>query len=208
MSAVGAPLEAPKQQILDTTSDIQIQCLQRDSSPELVRQVASLHYDGFGSKRCCLCFGDTNSELVSNLSSAVARVPDSKLEAYAVAVLDGDAVGFAQLGFHDTPGDIMMPYAFQTKPSAGTCHLERIVVSSKVRGKGLGTKLLAWVDSKARERECKTVKLEVVSNNPAKKLYERQGYVSHTSTAAKVCMCPCVFCLLGHLYFDAMYKTL
>ena len=201
-------MEAPKQQVLDTASEIQIQCLQRDSPPELVRQVASLHYDGFGSKRCCVCFGSTQLGMASKLSSAVARVPDSKLEAYAVAVLDGDAVGFAQLGFHDTPGDIMDPYVFQTKPSAGTCHLERIVVSYKVRGKGLGTTLLAWVDSKARERECKTVKLEVVSNNPAKMLYERQGYVSQTSAAAKICMCPCVFCILGHLYVDFMYKSL
>ena len=198
-------MEAPAQQVIG--SEIQLVTLQRDDSQK-VYEVAVLHYDGFGGKRCCLCFGDTTSELESSLKSAVKWVPDSKLESYGLAIASDKVVGFAQLGFHDTPGDVMMPWCFRTRPNSDTCHLERIVVSSQMRGKGVGTQLLDWVDAKAREKNCKKVKLEVVSNNPAKKLYERQGYVSHTGSCQKVCLCPMTCCLMGHLYFDAMYKTL
>ena len=202
---VGMAMEAPAQQILD--SEIHLTTLQRDDSQKIY-EVALLHYDGFGGKRCCLCCGDTTSELESNLKSAVKWVPDSKLESYGLAIASDKVVGFAQLGFHDTPGDVMMPICFRSSPKSDTCHLERIVVSNQMRGKGVGTQLLNWVDAKAREKNCKKVKLEVVSNNPAKKLYERQGYVSHTDNCQKVCMCPMTCFLMGHLYFDAMYKTL
>ena len=209
MATIGAALEAPKQETLDAPSDgIQIESLQRDASPEFLKQLGELHFDGFGAKRCCLCFGHGKAEMVTDLKSALAKAPDSKLDAYGVALFEGNVVGFAQLGFPDTVGDIMDPSILQVKASAGYCHLERIVVSSTMRGKGLGTKLLDWVDAKARDKGSKTVNLEVVNGNPAKKLYERQGYVSNTNTCQKISMCPCIFCILGHLYVDFMYKSL
>ncbi|CAJ1341191.1 unnamed protein product [Effrenium voratum] len=207
MAASVVTVGAPAQEHMEEPPQVEIECLKRDN-PTVVQQLASLHHDGFGSKRCCLCFGDSQGEIASSLRSGVATVPDSKLSAYGVAMLDGEAVGFAQLGFHDTPGDFLMPSIFQSTPRVGTCHLERIVVSSKMRGKGIGQKLLHWVDSKARDRGCSKVMLEVVSGNPAKGLYERHGYVSHTPVYQKVCMCPCIFCLMGYIYVDVMNKPL
>lgn len=194
-------MEAPPQQ------EIQVQAL-KDWPEALQQQVADLHYDGFGGKRCCLCFGDSKLELRSSLSTFLKRGDESKMEVLGLALADGEAVGFAQLGFHDMVGDFMMPVCFRSRPEDGSCHLERIVVSEKMRGRGVGRELLKWVDEKAKERGCKKLKLEVVSNNPAKRLYERQGYVSVTKPWQKVCMCPCVFCLMGHLYFDSMWKDL
>eukprot|EP00438_Fugacium_kawagutii_P022547 Skav206057 [mRNA] locus=scaffold587:359133:361250:+ [translate_table: standard] len=205
---------APVQQVIGAAAPappggvgIRIETLQRGNA-QRVKEVALLHYDGFGAKRCCLCFGESQSELQSTLSSAVTWVPDAKLEAYAVALCDEQVVGFAQLGFHDTPGDVLMPICCRSTPDVHTCHLERIVVSQTMRGKGVGTQLLKWVDDKARQRGCQRVKLEVVSNNPAKGLYEKHGYVSHTGKCFKCGICPVAFCLMGHLYFDAMYKPL
>eukprot|EP00931_Biecheleriopsis_adriatica_P013071 TRINITY_DN114390_c0_g1_i1.p1 TRINITY_DN114390_c0_g1~~TRINITY_DN114390_c0_g1_i1.p1 ORF type:complete len:222 (-),score=21.88 TRINITY_DN114390_c0_g1_i1:12-677(-) len=87
---------------------------------------------------------------------------------------------YALLGFHDTPGDISMwdVEYLQTIPHQGTYHLEQIAVSAEARGKGVGKNLLHWVGSKARERGCDKVALEVISrNNNAKAIYEKTGYV-------------------------------
>lgn len=195
-----------KRSLCDSWLEIRIESLGRED-PRL-KEVALLNADGFRGKRCCLCIGDSQAELECSLRSAAKWVPDAKLEGFAVAMAGDQTVGFAQLGFHDTPGDVMLPVCFRNIPAPDTCHLERIVVSHSMRGKGLGTKLLNWVDEKARQRGCKHVMLEVVSNNPAKKLYEKHGYVSRTGACQKVYMCPLFFCATSHLYYDEMYKTL
>ena len=201
------PQTPPVQEVLvDSWPEIRIESLGRED-PRL-KELALLNADGFRDKRCCLCIGDSQAELECSLRSAAKWVPDAKLEGFGVAMTGDQSVGFAQLGFHDTPGDVMLPVCFRNIPAPDTCHLERIVVSHTMRGKGLGTKLLNWVDEKARQRGCKHVMLEVVSNNPAKKLYEKHGYVSRTGTCQKVYMCPLFFCATSHLYYDEMYKTL
>lgn len=188
-----APIESTQRQkvLVDSWPEIRIESLGRED-PRL-KELALLNADGFRDKRCCLCIGDSQAELECSLRSAAKWVPDAKLEGFGVAMTGDQTVGFAQLGFHDTPGDVMLPVCFRNIPAPDTCHLERIVVSHTMRGKGLGTKLLNWVDEKARQRGCKHVMLEVVSNNPAKKLYEKHGYVSRTGTCQKVYMCPLFF---------------
>eukprot|EP00927_Polykrikos_kofoidii_P073185 TRINITY_DN69256_c0_g1_i1.p1 TRINITY_DN69256_c0_g1~~TRINITY_DN69256_c0_g1_i1.p1 ORF type:complete len:226 (-),score=28.14 TRINITY_DN69256_c0_g1_i1:135-812(-) len=214
---VGAAAEsdavaAPVQQAfgLDGSPGISIEPLRREElNTELMKEIGSLYHDGFGGKRCCLCFHDSESSTQENSKNAYTKFPTSKLEACAVARdADGHAIGLAQLGFKDTPGDWEMPSFLVSKPKQGTGHLERIVVGAKARGKGVGTQLLDWVDNKCRDRGCERVKLEVVSGNPAKKLYERHGYVTVTGTCARCAMCPLIYCLMGHLYADTMVKPL
>jgi ribosomal protein S18 acetylase RimI-like enzyme len=49
-------------------------------------------------------------------------------------------------------------------------------VSTRLRGKGIGTKILMLIESEARKRKCKIIRLQVFKENPAKRLYEKLGY--------------------------------
>jgi len=207
-----AILEAPTQQVFDlngSATAVRIESLKRgEVNSELMREIGSLYHDGFGGKRCCLCCSDSESSLQADARAAYSKFPDSKLEACAVARdADGHALGLAQLGSHDTSGDWQLPACMHSKLQSDTSHLERIVVGANARGKGLGKKLLDWADIKSRERGCKQIKLEVVRGNPAKRLYEKHGYVTVTGNCARCTMCPLIFCLVGHIYIDTMTKT-
>ncbi len=49
-------------------------------------------------------------------------------------------------------------------------------VEPNSRGKGVGKALIDAVSNKAKELDCCKVTLEVLENNPARKLYEREGF--------------------------------
>lgn len=64
--------------------------------------------------------------------------------------------------------------------------LEMIAVSPKARGKGVGTKMLDYLNSIAVKDGFKKLTLEVIdSNNKAKVLYEKKGYrdIKYTNTS-------------------------
>lgn len=190
-------------------SGLRIAALRREGVAGVAHQLGSLYHDGFGGKRCCLCFFEGEASTQRNVLKAYSVFPDSKLQACGIALdEDGNAVGLAQMGFHDTPGDWELPQCCQDKVHPGTCELERLVVGTKARGKGLGKKLLNWVDDQARQRDCQFVELRVVSGNPAKKLYLKEGYVPADSCCSKCCMCPIIFCLMGHVTAEKMRKDL
>ncbi|CAE6915719.1 ppt1 [Symbiodinium natans] len=207
---------APAQQtfdIADIGEGLRIEAMSQERcETERLKEMAKLYLDGFGGKRFCLCCRNTEVETVSGVRSAYTRFPESKLKACGVAVdASGKELGLIQLGFHDTPGDWEIPsccVCMNATVKADECHVERIVVGAAARGKGLGTKLLNWAEDRARERGCKTMFLEVVSGNPAKKLYEKHGYVTATSNFGRCMMCPLTFCVLGHVYADTMRKPL
>ena len=90
-------------------------------------------------------------------------------------------------------------------------------MGASARGKGVGTKLLAWVESTARARGAKTLSLAVVRGNPAKRLYERVGYVVRPVGACEEALsCLVVTVFFGRPYgfchpawgSDMMYKEL
>ena len=62
-------------------------------------------------------------------------------------------------------------------PEEAECYVDHIAVTEDARGMGIGTQLLNWADEKARERGASKITLRVVRGNPAKRLYEKQGYV-------------------------------
>jgi len=63
------------------------------------------------------------------------------------------------------------------RPKAGEIYIEWLAVSASARGRGVGTKLLDWMEATARERGMTTLSLAVIRGNRAKGLYERKGYV-------------------------------
>jgi len=63
------------------------------------------------------------------------------------------------------------------RPALGELYVDGIAVAPEVRGRGIGTRLLAEVAAIARESSMRWVRLDVVDTNPrAQALYERLGY--------------------------------
>jgi GNAT superfamily N-acetyltransferase len=55
-------------------------------------------------------------------------------------------------------------------------NLHDLAVIPEYRGRGVGRRLLAAVEEKARQFGCCKVTLEVLEHNPARRLYEASGY--------------------------------
>jgi ribosomal protein S18 acetylase RimI-like enzyme len=59
---------------------------------------------------------------------------------------------------------------------AGGAHLEELQVSPQHRNRGIGAFLLGEVDAYALEQRAAHISLTTASDNPARRLYERNGY--------------------------------
>jgi GNAT superfamily N-acetyltransferase len=67
---------------------------------------------------------------------------------------------------------------FSTFAARPLLNLHDLAVIPEYRGRGVGRKLIAAVEEKARALGCCRVTLEVLADNPARRLYESMGYVS------------------------------
>lgn len=65
--------------------------------------------------------------------------------------------------------------------------LKQLYLLPQVRNKGLGTSFLKWMQERA-DRKRKDLTLEVMTNNPARRLYERLGFKAVGTSANKVTM--------------------
>jgi ribosomal protein S18 acetylase RimI-like enzyme len=65
---------------------------------------------------------------------------------------------------------------FSTFTAKQTLKIHDLVAHPDARGLGVGTKLLDYVQEEAERRDCSKITLEVREDNPAKKLYEREGF--------------------------------
>jgi ribosomal-protein-alanine N-acetyltransferase len=73
-------------------------------------------------------------------------------------------------------GDEIVGYACETVLFE-TAETDIVAVDENYRRKGLGTKLLTELETQAKARGAERMLLEVrVSNEPAKSLYQKQGY--------------------------------
>ncbi len=68
-------------------------------------------------------------------------------------------------------------------------YVDHIAVTKDARGMGVGTKLMKWAEEKAKERNAAKLTLGVVKGNPAKRLYDRLGYVD---VSVSTCMPACI----------------
>lgn len=104
------------------------------------------------------------------LSDAVkARLPSdlaANPQAFSLlARLDGEAVGLA---------NCFMGYS--TFAAAPLVNIHDLAVLPETRGKGIGKALLAAIEAEALKRGACKITLEVLSGNPARHLYAREGY--------------------------------
>tara|TARA_Y100001935_G_scaffold109309_1_gene90773 strand:- start:24331 stop:24822 length:492 start_codon:yes stop_codon:yes gene_type:complete len=65
---------------------------------------------------------------------------------------------------------------FSTFTASKTFKIHDVVVHPDARGMGIGTKLLDHVKEEAEKMGCSKITLEVREDNPAQKLYEREGF--------------------------------
>lgn len=120
---------------------------------------------------------------------AYEKYPDAKVAAYGIAVeypaaaplpapggLTGTMVNFCQLTLPGLPGDYDIPGCLGDTLKPTEAHIDKIVVSGRVRGRGVGTQLLNWADRTCQEAGMTCISLEVMHGNPARRLYERHGY--------------------------------
>lgn len=65
---------------------------------------------------------------------------------------------------------------FSTFTASKTFKIHDVVVHPDARGMGIGTMMLEHISDVAEEMGCSKVTLEVREDNPAQKLYEREGF--------------------------------
>ena len=158
---------------------------------ELVDGLRIVHNEGFGSKYCCLCCPVADTE--GRIAQFYAKHPE-RLAACGLAVdKAGTPLGYVQLAIHPLSDKDGM---HTTKP--GETYIEQIGVAAAARGKGVGKKLLQWAEdqAKASERGNKLLSLAVIDGNPARRLYERVGFVAKERDGCEWCIGGAVGCCL------------
>ena len=82
------------------------------------------------------------------------------------------------IAYHDEEpvGIVTCFIGFSTFTASKTFKIHDVAVHPDARGLGVGTKLLNKVKEEAKELGCSKVTLEVREDNPAKRLYEREGF--------------------------------
>jgi ribosomal protein S18 acetylase RimI-like enzyme len=152
---------------------------------------------GSGRKRlCCLIPLSLAPTPMSEFQKLFTTEDAMSLSAIAIRESDNKVVGFA----HMTDRTIKRDFVMRCLHASGDdeCYVELLNVLPEARGQGVGTRLLEYCEEKARERGAKKLTLAVVANNPAKRLYERFGFVARNSTVGKrICNVLSVFCILG-----------
>ena len=161
---------------------------------DLVDSMTNVHNEGFGSKTCCCCFpvADTDGRIRAFYTKHPERLPMCGL----AVDKDGVPVGYVQLAIYpmnDKDG------LHDTKP--GETYIEQISVSAAARGKGIGKRLLQWAEAQARAANGTSMTLSVINGNPARRLYERFGFVVVPEDPCEQCVgCCVVTCLMGRPY--------
>ena len=174
------------------------------ASDRHMRGIGALRRQFLGSKHCVCCISLGWSEGEQSARSEYRKHPE-KQPLCAVAVSkrgsckegeeeeeeEEEVLGFLQLCLHGT-------FSQLHRVSPGEAYVEMIAVGHGHRGKRIGTRLMEWAETMAREHSCNYLSLEVVRNNPAVALYERLGYVSQpVSTCQATCNLFYVCCLMG-----------
>ena len=160
--------------------------------PEPLRNdAASLYDEAFEAKF---------SIAVPNKEQRLPLLAESRVLPFSVAAIaNGTLVGLA--GFHTREGSFtdgmttrklfqqlglwgglkaaMVFSLYQRQQHESELLMDGIAVSQAMRGKGIGTELLEKLKQYARENGYSRIRLDVIDTNPAaRRLYERQGFVT------------------------------
>ena len=123
---------------------------------------------------CCGCISYRHCPIAEKEFARLYKDP-ARLHGKAIAIEDGTVVGFMEMTVHPVPQDFFSRCLHATRP--GEAYIDQLAVRSGHRGQGIGTRLLEWGEATARERGAEVLTLGVVNGNPARRLYERFGFV-------------------------------
>lgn len=172
-----------------------------DDSIIIIETLTSKHFDaarkvenefyGAGKGICFGCCPLAWCPTEKGEFEAVYRSDPDRLSTYALAIRQSDQllVGICKTragGQKNTWDESMMHV-----PEGDELYIDVIAVTAEARGKGVGSRLMQWAEEKAKERNAKKITLGVVNGNPAKRLYDRSGFVETGSS------CCAVGCLVG-----------
>lgn len=131
---------------------------------DLDRIVEMLADDSLGSERECYQHPLPNSYIEAY--KAIASDPNNEL---VVACYANKIIGVQQITF--------TPYI--THQGGWRATIEGVVISSSLRGKGVGTKLIQWAIERAKARGCHLIQLTTdKQRDDALRFYERLGFNS------------------------------
>lgn len=126
-----------------------------------------------------------DADAVVRLTDAYARdemgggqpLPDEVKDRLVPAMLEHGNVDVLLADHEGAPiGICTLVYKFSTFSAAPTLNIHDIAVLPEHRDQGVGRKLLDTAEVLARKRGCARMNLEVLDENPAKRLYERAGF--------------------------------
>jgi ribosomal protein S18 acetylase RimI-like enzyme len=164
--------------------------VQQGFPDELRSSAAELYDAAFGAK---LAIAMPNS-----ISRMAVLKPGFNPEFSFVAIRDGEMVGIAgfktaqgsltggisfrvlkeEIGYWGAIRAVLVLALLERKQVASQLLMDGIGVSSKMRGRGIGTKLLHSLVEYAKKEGYQSVRLDVIDTNPAaRRLYERVGFV-------------------------------
>ena len=99
------------------------------------------------------------------LDAGFAKIQSGEVES-RVVILNGDVVATANFLIH--------AHTF----AGMVCYVNDLIVMPEVRGYGIATKLFTEISEYARAKGCGKVYWNTAPDNPARKLYDKVGYVT------------------------------
>jgi len=112
---------------------------------------------------------------------------ESEIPALAAAIVEMSAAqfenrwreqesGWRELLVAEIDGALVGTVSIRESAAAGTMHLFALEVAPAWRRRGIGTAIVRRVLAEARQRQLRSVYLEVRVDNPARRMYHRLGF--------------------------------
>lgn len=160
-------------------------------------EVVELYNEAFGTKTCCICIPAWHN--LKEFTRLHNQAPDKRNIAFvAMDVQSEEILGYVQLCKPGLPAFYGMHTCKKNE-----IYIEQISVTSRARGRGIGTKLMEYSEDFATRKVAgiDILTLDVLRGNPAIGLYERMGYEIQPKRLWKNLMSTCfVLFLMGRPY--------
>lgn len=170
--------------------------------------------EGSNKRACgvCSCSNCPNSE--ADLQQEYQKCP-AKMQITGMIVNSesGEVIGSVKMQQHGMPSATPLDACLHTT-RPGEMYIDWMSVSASARGMGAGTRLLEWCEQVARTRGASFLSLGVLNGSPARRLYERHGYVRKQQGMCSSVCGNCVVCCFfgcpfsGHCGWTVMEKQL
>lgn len=165
-------------------------------TPELLPALLPIQNEFLGTKHClcCIPLSETRGEIAHRYKTAERRA----LSAVALSG-EGTPIGYVNMSATGVHRDACEAIFHALSPDE--VYIETLAVRSGFRGQGAGRKLLEWAEDTARQRGARVLTLGVINGNPARRLYERFGFVEkHADPCSAACTCCLLACMFGQPY--------